>query len=169
MHEFLSWVESTEFSTWIRESGSLWSYPIVLTMHTIGLGILVGFNWAVDLRLLGFSPKVQASSMARFFPLMWLGFWINFFSGIVLLIADATTKGESWVFWLKMFLVICGMIILRRIQVKVFTNPDIDKGIPDYGRHLAALSLACWAGAIFIGRMTAYWGPQVGLVGPQVK
>ena len=36
MYEFYSWVESTAFSTWIRESGSLWSYPIVLTLHTMG-------------------------------------------------------------------------------------------------------------------------------------
>jgi hypothetical protein len=169
MHEFLSSIESTEFSTWIRESGSLWSYPIVLTLHTIGLGILVGFNWAVDLRLLGLSPKIQVSAMGRFFPLMWFGFWINLCSGFVLLIADATTKGESWVFWLKMFLVICGMIILRRIQTKVFGDPNVDKALPANAKSLAALSLACWAGAIFIGRMTAYWGPQVGLVGPQVK
>jgi hypothetical protein len=169
MHEFLAWLESTEFSTWIRESGSLWSYPIVLTLHTIGLGILVGFNWAVDLRLLGVSPKIQPSSLTRFFPLMWFGFWVNLASGVLLLIADATTKGGSWVFWLKMFFVVFGMIILRRIQVSVFGSPDLDKGIPPGAKKLAAASLACWAGAIFIGRMTAYWGPQVGLGGPQVK
>src|SRR5215472_12484497 len=30
------WLEQTSFSVWIRESGSIWAYPLVLTMHTCG-------------------------------------------------------------------------------------------------------------------------------------
>jgi hypothetical protein len=46
MIEFYNWLEQTHFSIWVRESGSIWAYPLVLTMHTCGMGILVGFNWA---------------------------------------------------------------------------------------------------------------------------
>jgi hypothetical protein len=165
MHDFLSWVEATEFSTWIRESGSLWSYPIILTLHTIGLGILVGFNWALDLRLLGVAREVPLGNLKRFFPWMWWGFWINLFSGLLLLAADATTKMTSWVFGLKMAFVILGVLVLRRIQSEVFFKEDrrVD------GRSLAWISLACWVLAITAGRLTAYLGPQVGLAGPQIK
>ena len=40
--DFLAWIESAALSTWIRESGSLWSYPTVLFLHTLGLGLVVG-------------------------------------------------------------------------------------------------------------------------------
>jgi len=167
MHEFYSAVESMRFSTWIRESGSLWSYPIVLTLHTMGLAILVGFNWAVDLRLLGFAPSVPVGSMKNFFPLMWFGFWINLVSGVILLMADATTKMTSWVFGVKMLFVILGMIILRKIQTGVF-HPEKEDLVQD-GKLLAGLSLACWVLATTAGRLMAYLGPQVGLSGPQIK
>jgi hypothetical protein len=167
MHEFYSAVESMRFSTWIRESGSIWSYPIVLTLHTMGLAILVGFNWAVDLRLLGFAPSVPVGSMKNFFPLMWFGFWINLISGIILLMADATTKMTSWVFGVKMLFVILGMIILRKIQTGVF-HPEKEDLLHD-GKLLAGLSLACWVLATTAGRLMAYLGPQVGLSGPQIK
>lgn len=169
MHEFYSWVESTGFSTWIRESGSLWSYPLVLTLHTVGLALLVGFNWAVDFRLLGFAESVPLNSMGRYFPVMWFGFWINLITGIVLLMADATTKMTSWVFGVKMIFIILGMIVLRKIQTKVFQVPDPAKAIASGGKVLASVSLACWVLATVAGRLMAYLGPQVGLTGPQIK
>ena len=167
MYELYSWIESLPFSTWIRESGSLWSYPIVLTLHTVGLGVLVGFNWAVDLRLLGVAPGVPLSSMQRFFSVMWWGFWVNLLSGIILLMADATTKMTSWVFGVKMLFVIVGMLVLRRIQNVVF-HPD-DSKLMASGRALAMVSMGCWVLATTAGRLMAYLGPQVGLAGPQVQ
>jgi len=167
MYEFYSWVESLSFSTWLRESGSLWSYPIVLTLHTMGLGMLVGFNAAVNLRLLGIAPEVPIASMQRFFSVMWWGFWINASSGILLLMADATTKMTSWVFGVKMLFVVLGVVILRKIQNVVFhpENPELLKS----GRLLAILSLCCWVLATTAGRLMAYLGPQVGVAGPQVR
>ncbi len=169
MNDFYSWVEQTGFSIWVRESGSLWSYPLILTLHTVGLALLVGFNWAVDLRLLGFAPKVQLSSMERFFPVMWLGFWINAITGVVLLIADATTKMTSWVFGVKMIFIVIAMIVLRKMQTKVFRTPNLDKLIPANAPALAGVSIACWVLATTAGRLMAYLGPQVGLAGPQIK
>ena len=168
MHEFYNWVESTDFSIWVRESGSLWSYPSILTLHTVGLGILVGFNWAVDLRLLGFARHVPVKSLERFFPVMWFGFWINLISGIVLLIADATTKMTSWVFGVKMIFVLLGMIVLRKIQLSIFDGKDLAV-LPSNARILAGISVACWVLATTAGRLMAYLGPQVGLAGPQIK
>ncbi len=80
--EFLSWLENTEFCTWIRGSGSIWAYPLVLTLHTTGMGILVGFNWALDLRLLGVARQIPVLAMEKFFKVMWIGFWVNLITGI---------------------------------------------------------------------------------------
>ena len=100
--EFLQWVENLAFSTWIRESGSIWGYAMVLTLHTIGLAILVGVSFAVDLRLLGFGKEAQIGPYERYFPIMWIGFWVNAISGVILLMADATTKMINPVFYVKM-------------------------------------------------------------------
>ena len=131
MMEFFSWLENTEFCTWLRGSGSIWAYPIVLTMHTMGMGILVGFNWALDLRLLGVGRQIPVRAFDKFFTVMWVGFWLNLVTGILLLAADATTKMTSWVFGVKMFFIVLAMIVLRKLQHYVFALPASTAIAPD--------------------------------------
>ena len=47
------WVEESAFSVWMRESDSLFAFPGILAVHTIGLGLLAGLSGAFALRLLG--------------------------------------------------------------------------------------------------------------------
>ncbi len=157
MNELYQAMENTGFATWIRESGSIWAYPIVLTLHSIGMGMLVGFNWAIDLRLLGVAPQVPLTSMERYLPWAWWGFWINAVSGVILTFADATTKMTSWVFGVKMSLIVCAVLVLIEIKKRVFVKHLSN------GKVLAALSLALWACAITAGRLMAYIGPVSGL------
>ena len=50
--EYFDWIERTGLSLWIRED-SVWAFPIVLILHTIGLAFLVGANVAVTARIIG--------------------------------------------------------------------------------------------------------------------
>ena len=59
MMEYLAALEGSAFSTWLRESTSIWAYPTVLTLHTVGLAVLVGANWALD--LIGHDGLLKAS------------------------------------------------------------------------------------------------------------
>src|SRR5437867_13235035 len=77
MYHFLGWVEQTQLSVWLRESPSLLAFPFVLILHTVGMGFLVGTNVAMDLRILGFAPRVPLSLLQKFFPVMGLGFFVN--------------------------------------------------------------------------------------------
>src|SRR5919204_1705110 len=100
--DFLARLEATSFATWVRESSSLWAYPAILFLHTVGLGFLVGTNVVIALRLLGCASRLPIAPMERFYRVMWLGFWINAASGVALLMADATTKLTNPVFYIKM-------------------------------------------------------------------
>ena len=42
MTDFFATLENLQFSTWLRESNSIWAYPTMLTLHTIGLALLAG-------------------------------------------------------------------------------------------------------------------------------
>ena len=91
-------LESSGFSTWLRESNSIWGYPMILTLHTVGLALLVGANIVLDLRLLGFGARLPLEELSRAFRIMWIGFWINAVTGSLLFAADATTRGTSRLF-----------------------------------------------------------------------
>ena len=95
MMALLAALEHTAFATWVREANTVWAYPTVLTLHTVGLAVLVGANAAVDLRFLGFGRQIALAEMERFFPAMWAGFWLNAITGAMLFTIDATTKDDA--------------------------------------------------------------------------
>lgn len=162
--DFLLQIEQSGFATWVRESSSLWAYPTVLFLHTIGLATVVGVNAGLDLRILGVAPELPLAPMTRLFPIIWAAFGINALSGTTLLIADATTKLANPVFYIKMIFIALALINLRLLKTRVFGDPLIDKGpLSANAKILAATSLIFWLGATIAGRLMAYIGPMSGL------
>src|SRR5436190_23334005 len=92
MMDILRTIEQSNFSRWVVGSSSVFAFPSILLLHTIGMGIVVGINAGINLRILGFAPAVPLAPLERFLPVLWVGFWVNAATGIVLLAADATTK-----------------------------------------------------------------------------
>jgi hypothetical protein len=154
MMSVLAQLEASAFGSWLRESGSIWAYPAVLTLHTIGLAVLVGANAVLDLRLLGAAPRIPLAPLERLFPVMWAGFWINAASGVALFVADATTKGTTTLFLAKLGIVVAGVVVLRRIRTTVYgRGPAVASPASTL---LAGLSLSLWLLAIVTGRYMAY-------------
>jgi hypothetical protein len=167
--EFLARLEQTGFATWVREAPTLWAYPTVLFLHTVGLGFLVGINVAIDLRLLGVAPRLPLAPLERLFPVMWAGFWVNALSGVALLVADATTKLTNPVFYVKMAFVALGVLNMAFFKRDLLREHLADfQGVqPDLNardRFVAVSSLVIWVGATTAGRLMGYLGPKAGLV-----
>jgi hypothetical protein len=145
---FFIWLESTSFSVWMRESPSLFAFPLILAAHTIGLGMLAGVDVAHDLRVLGAAPKIPVAEFDRYLPVMWLGLGLNAASGIALLVGYPTKALTNPVFYLKL-----GLIAVALVLVNVIRRRQLQTSAP---RMLAVISLLCWAGAIVAGRLLAY-------------
>ena len=160
MTDFLATLENSQFSTWLRESNSIWAYPTVLTLHTIGLALLVGANAALDLRVLGRGHSIGLADLRPLFRWMWIGFWVNALSGVVLLAADATTKAAAPMFLIKLGLVGVGVVVMSMQRREVFAP---SAAITPTARALAATSLTVWFVAIAAGRLMAYPGLFFGL------
>jgi hypothetical protein len=165
MMDFLSQIEATAFATWVREAPTVWAYPTVLFLHTVGLGFLVGGNIAIDLRVLGVARELPFAPMERFFPYMWAGFWVNAVSGVVLLMADATTKLTNPVFTIKMVFVVLGVVNMAWLKRRLFRGGLVPDGAAatSYARAVAITSLLLWVAATTAGRLMGYLGPVSGL------
>jgi hypothetical protein len=162
--DFLVYLEQSNFSIWVRESGSLMAFPGILLLHTYGMAVLVGIVVAIDLRILGFAPGLPLAPIGKFLPLLWVAFWINAVTGTILLVADATTKLRNPDFFIKMGFILVAVIVQRRIQSRVFGPRQIGFGATTpSAKALAVASLTCWLGAITAGRLLAYVGPVSGL------
>ena len=167
MDPLFTWIEATSLSTWLRESPSLWAFPFVLILHTVGLAFFVGVNVAWDVRVLGFSVGIPLDALRRYFLVMWAGFWINAVSGVLLLIAYPTKALTNPLFYAKLLLIGFGIVLTRRIGRQIqgpgsgTRDPGLESttqetNVPPFARVLAAASLAYWIAVVFAGRLLAY-------------
>jgi hypothetical protein len=165
MSDFFLTIEGLSYSTWIRESGSLWAFPMFLFLHTFGMAIVAGGATIINFALLGLWPRNSAiKPLERFYPLMWTGFAVNLFTGVSIFMKDANSYGRNGDFYVKLVFVIAGVFLLARMRKTVFHDPRLDAGpVPGHAKALAWASLVCWFGAIVAGRIIAYVGPVPGL------
>ena len=155
MTDLLASLEASAFATWLRESPSVWAYPTVLTLHTLGLGVLVGANWMVDLRVLGAARAVPLGILSRAFPIMWAGFWVNAISGVLLFVADPA-KGTTTLFMWKLAIIASGVALVLALKRKLYGR-GVEMDSASFGvKTMAAVSLVIWIAAIATGRWMAY-------------
>lgn len=149
MHFIQQWSETSAFFTWLRESPSIWAYPTVFFVHTIGLVFTAGASMVIDARVLGAVPELQVAPLAKLFKPIWIAFWLTTVSGVVLLLSDFETRVTNRLFPVKMAFVVAAVVLtaLMRRRVERAEMP----------RALAATSLVCWLGAIAAGRFMAFF------------
>lgn len=149
MGSLLEQVDQSGISVWIREGGVLYGYPLILFLHTMGLSTLVGLSCAINLRLLGVAAGIPLKAFERLFLLMWPGFALTATTGLLLFVADAKRHASNPAFPLKLILVSIAITALVLMSTRVFREQRS-------GKVLAAVSFACWFGALTAGRMMAY-------------
>ena len=162
--DFLLKIEESGICQWVREADSLFAFPGILLLHTLGMGLVVGINAMVDFRILGFAPAVRIQSLQRFFPIMWVGFWINAITGTILLAVNATKLTANPDFYVKLVFIALAVINVRMLKKHVLSRDFDDKGpLPMNAKVLAITSLLFWLGAIISGRLLAYVGRSSGV------
>ena len=158
------WLENTSVAIWV--GGSLWAYPVLLSLHIVGLAMVVGIFTMRDLRLLGMFTGIRPAAFLPLSKLAWIGFIINAISGILLFTSQAVTFVESTPFLLKIASIIAGMVVAGIIQTRLRGELAASPGelasspgetvISGSTKVLALVSLSFWIAAIIAGRLIAY-------------
>jgi hypothetical protein len=157
--DFCQWIYNTHFSTSIRES--VYLFPIIEGIHTLGITAVVGTVGILDLRLLGLIMRREpVSRIAReVLPWTWGGFSVMFVTGLLLSIAESATNYYNWAFRIKLILLaLVGLnpLIFHLTSFRKVSTWDVAPVTPIRARAAAACSLILWAGIIVAGRMIAY-------------
>lgn len=154
---FLYWLESTALADWV--GASIWGYPIMLTIHAVGLAIVVGLMAIMCFRFLGVMKGVPVGAVKSIFPFAWFGFAINTVSGSALFTLQASWYVTNVPFLLKIAGIVIGVVMMVLIQ-KEFKNAgdSLDNAVdaPKKLKVLAVISLVGWSVAMICGRFIAY-------------
>ena len=154
---FLEWLQNSWVGTTVAET--LWGYPLLETMHTLGMAMLIGSLGLINLRVLGYKPELPLIDSRQLLPLAWIGFTLNAISGSLLFTSSAVEFFNSYTFRIKMTLIVLGGINAALLAQRVFKEAAAGTApaAPTAGtKWIAATSLLFWFGAICAGRLVAY-------------
>jgi hypothetical protein len=153
---FFQRLQNSAFTDWFLGSPSIWAYPTVLTLHTIGMAILVGASFVINLRVLQVSGLIPLDRLQPLYRIIWIGFAINLASGLILFVTEAADRVVDPVFYVKL----ASIAVALGLAVMVKRRSIIPAGAPQVAsvgtRSMAAASLGMWTIAIVAGRLMAY-------------
>ena len=98
---FFEWCESTGLGLMVRES--VWLFPVIEAVHLLGLSLLGGAIFLVDLRLLGAGlTRTPAALLARQVrPWLTAAVVVMISTGVLLFLSEAVKCYYSQAFWVK--------------------------------------------------------------------
>ena len=151
------WLERTAIADWV--GGSLWGYPITLTAHSVGLAIVLGLVFIMNLRFLGVMKGVSVGSMRGLFAFAWFGFALNALSGFGLFALQATWLVTHTPFLYKVAGIVVGVVLMVLVQREFKQAGDSWDSLTDASSKLkvyAIISFIAWSVGMIGGRLIAY-------------
>ena len=160
MWELLESIENSGWAVAIRESPSGMGYVTVLALHTFGMAFLVGLSAAFAARVLGVFPELPLGPFKKFSPLIYLGFWLNAATGVILTALSARSFFTNVDYYIKMAAIACALVTLWALRKEAFGDPALagTKPAPVKAKVLAGAMILFWGIAVTAGRLTAYSG-----------
>ncbi len=135
-----------------------WSWPVLETLHFIGLCVLLGSLLVIDLRLLGLYRQLGAKTAERLAQVAILGFALNLITGIGFLAGNTWKYFNNSAFELKMLLILLAGINALIYQWKLEPLLAGDR-ITWLSRTVGLVSILLWCLVIICGRMITFFAP----------
>jgi hypothetical protein len=132
-----------------------WLFPVIQSVHVIGLAMLVGTICLVDLRLLGIGTRSQAvgSLASALAPWTSGGLMTVLITGPLLFGSDLTRYVTNPAFVLKMGLLAAALAAHFTIHRSAVRDETVL--VPARHKLVAVLSLVLWSSVVLAGRAIA--------------
>jgi uncharacterized membrane protein len=153
------WLQNLPWTSGVKES--TWQFPIIESIHSLGLAAMLWPAAILDLRLLGVLMRRRPVSTvaAQFLPWVWIGFTVMILSGAVLFSSEAVKCYNSPFFRIKVILIaLAGFnaLIFHKTVLRDIAVWDKSENTHWRARLAGGCSLAVWIGVVAMGRALAY-------------
>jgi hypothetical protein len=169
---FAQWIQFTPLFTALRGSANV--YPIIMSLHMVGLALFGGMILMTDLRLLGWAMRKRsiADVINQFrVPKRW-GLLLTATCGILM----AGSKAEEYYYnaFFRAKLILFAVVIVQELVFyrSVYANPavlDRSPSVPGNAKLAAALSLLLWTSIACCGRGIGYIEPPLDKIHAQMQ
>ena len=161
LETWLAALEGSALASALRNS--VWVYPLVNAGHILGVALLVGAIFPLDLRLLGIWRSVALGPLWRMLSrTAAFGLALAILFGSLLFITRATEYAASPLFITKMLVIAAGItnaLALNKIALQGALPEQIStsRRLPLIYRLAAGLSITVWLTALTLGRLVGYF------------
>jgi len=147
-------LEQTGLGTAIRDSS--WLFPVIETVHLIGLALLGGAVLMVDLRLLGFGLRERpiAFLVDQTRPWLLVALATLIATGVPLFLSEAIKCYFSPAFWVKMGALVLALAYTLGVRNRL--APTLGASALWPARALGLVSLALWLTVAAAGRWIGF-------------
>jgi len=152
---FFEWCESLWLGQFVVSS--LWLFPVIESVHLLGLALLGGSVLLVDFRLLGLGLKDRAvSELARDARPWMIGALIAMvLTGIPLFLSEPIKCYYSTAFWIKMTTLPFAVAFAFTVRARV-TRAEPVRHTARLQKLVGALSIALWFTVAAAGRWIGF-------------
>ena len=134
---------------------SSWIFPVIASLHLMGLALLGGAVLIVDLRLLGFGLKSQPLAQIARDAERWLlvSLSVLLATGILQFMCFAATKYYYLTaFWVKIAALLLALLFTFAVRRRV-ARADETCMSPVWNKLVAVVSLSLWSTVAIAGRL----------------
>src|SRR2546429_2931475 len=152
LFKFFEYLQYSSLLTVMRNS--TWIFPVIASIHLMGLALIGGSVLLVDLRLLGFGMRNQSLAQLAGDAERWLvvSLVILLPTGIFQFMCFAATKYYYMrAFWIKMGALLLALIFTFFVRRRVVIGNETRTG-PRWNKLVAGVSLALWGTVAIAGR-----------------
>jgi hypothetical protein len=154
---FFEWCEATALGSAIRASN--WLFPVIESVHLLGLAALGGAILLVDLRLLGLGltrqPAAQLARDVR--PLLIGSVLVMLATGVSLFLSEAVKCYYSTPFWVKITTLPLALLFTATLRQRVLAADEAGAS-PLWRKAAGALSILLWVTVAAAGRWSGFSG-----------
>lgn len=156
---FLVSLEQTGLASSIRDS--LYTFPILESIHVMALAVVFGTITIVDLRLLGvaWTHRPFGRMSRELLRLTWGAFGIAALTGVLMFMTNARVYFHNTPFRVKMVLLALAglnMALFHLTAGRSVARWEKAPTAPGIGRVTATLSITLWVAIIFAGRVIGF-------------
>ena len=155
----LEWLQRTAVAVSIRDS--LYTFPVLESIHVVGLALVFGTIAILDLRLLGVASTDRPVSrlMADLLKWTWAAFAVTALTGGLMFSTNALVYFHNTFFRAKMILLVLAglnMLVFELTARRTMAQWDASATTPRVAKIVATLSLVIWVGVIAAGRVIGF-------------
>lgn len=167
LFSFTEWLRSTqltELALWIDETPArewivtnFWAIPIIQCIHILAIAASFASILMINARMFNVAGSSSMADTAnRYIRVLWWALLVLILSGIGMIIGEPVRELINPYFWIKMGLVVFGILIAIWFHKGVLKHVAAGRDIVATDKATAVFLVILWMMIMYCGRFIAY-------------